>query len=295
MARADALGGAGTVSSLRTYRYVRVSLIAAVLLLAVGVGWHLVALGPLRSISAAYYTPVRSVFVGSLLAVSVALVVLAGRSLRRFLLLLAGMTAPVIALVPAPLSSAELARLTGAGCPGDAGRCLSASAGDEITAGMLAYLAVAAAVLAASVLFLALDRSLDAWALTRAGIGAALLAAVGVWSTLPSFGLAAHYTAAGVFFLLIAVVAAVHAVAVRAEGVTGPGSPRLYSGCYAVLAVLIALVELLLLGLVVSGRGAQLLGEQWLLLGEAGALALFAVFWVLQTIENWDEPNATLR
>jgi len=288
-------GRSGAATSLRTYRYVRLSLLAAVLLLAVGVTWCLASIGPLRSISAAYYTPARSVFVGGLFAVSAALIVLAGRTVRRSLLLLAGFTAPVIAIVPAPLPSGELELLTGAGCPGGAMRCLPPGTASEIAAGMLAYLVVAGAVLAASLGFAALERALDARALVRTGVGAVLLAALAVWSTRPSFGELGHYAAAAVFFLLVAAVAGLHAARLPSEGISGPGSTRFYARSYAVLAGLIVLVELALLLLLVTGSGPSLLGEQWLLLGEAAALALFAVFWLLQTIENWDEPNAALR
>lgn len=292
---ADALRSGTAVTSLRTYRYVRVSLLAAVLLLATGIVRQLAIGEPLRSISAAYYTPLRSVFVGALFAVSLALVALAGRSLRRTLLLAAGFTAPIIALVPAPLPSAELELLTGAGCSGGADRCLPAGTASEIAAGMLAYLVVAGAVTVASVVFAALDRALDAWALARAGTAAVLLAALGVWSTLPSFAVLAHYTAAVVFFLLVAAVAGVHAARIPSEGVRGPGAPLGWVRAYAVLAALIVLVELALVVLLATGTAAQLLGEQWLLLGEAAALGLFAVFWLLQTIENWDEPDAAVR
>ncbi|PPF24037.1 hypothetical protein [Rathayibacter rathayi] len=295
MTQGDALGGGGAVSSLRTYRYVRLSLVAAVVFLATGLAWQLATGGPLRSISASYYTPVRSVFTGALFAVGVALVVLAGRSVRRFLLLLAGMTAPVIALVPVPLASEELRRLLGTACPGGAAACLPDQAVKEVTASLPAYLITAAAVLLTSVILLALDRVLDRWALARTGIAAALLIMLAGWSTFPSFLRFGHYAAAGLFFLLIAVTAGVHAVAVREEGAFGPGTPRFYSRCYAALAVLITAVDAALVVLLLTGRGAALLGEQWLLLGEAVALALFGAFWVLQTLENWDRPDALLR
>ena len=291
----DALRADGSVSSLRTHRYVRLSLCASVLLLGVALGWHLIALGPLRSISAAYYTPARSVVVGALFAVSVALVVLAGRSLRRYLLLLGGMTAPLIALVPVPLRSDELAMLTGTGCPAGVARCLPASATEELAVGMLAYLVVAAAILVASVALLALDRRLDRIALVRIAVAAVLLVALAVASATPAFAVTGHYAAAAVFFLLMAAVAGVHAHAVRSEGVRGPGSPRGYSIAYAVLAVLLAATDLALVALVLTGRGEALLGEQWLLLVEALALALFTVFWVLQTVENWADPDPSLR
>lgn len=295
MRSTDALRTDGTLSSLRTHRYVRVSLCAAVLLLSAAVLWHVVAVGPLRSISAAYYTPVRSVFVGALFAVAVGLVVLAGRSLRRYLLLLGGMTAPLIALIPVPLRSDELERLTGAGCPEGAVRCLPPGATEEIAAGMLAYLVVAGAVLVASLVFLALDRALDRGAFAKAAIAAALLVALAVSSAAPVFAAVAHYAAAAVFFLLMAAVAGVHAHAVRSEGVRGPGTSRGYSIAYALLASLLAATDLALVALVVSGSGEALLGEQWLLLVEAAALALFTAFWVLQTVENWDDPDPSLR
>ncbi|MHC2184742.1 hypothetical protein [Rathayibacter agropyri] len=292
MTRADALGGA--ISSLRTYRYVRLSVVAAVLLLGTGIAWQLATVGSPRSISALYYTPVRSVFTGALFAVAVSLVVLAGRSIRRFLLLLAGMTAPVIALVPVPLASDQIQDLLGATCPGGAVACLPPQTIDEVAAVLPAYLVTAAAVLLISVVLLALDRALDRWALIRTGIAAVLLLTLAVWSALPSFVLLAHYATAGLFFLLIAVTAGLHAVAVREEGASGPGTPRFYSRCYAALSVLIAAVDISLIVLLLTRSGAALLGEQWLLIGEAAALALFGVFWILQTVENWDEPDATL-
>ncbi|PPF30638.1 hypothetical protein C5C18_03060 [Rathayibacter tritici] len=294
MTHGDALGGGGALSSLRTYRYARLSLVAAVVLLGTGLAWHFATGGPLRSISASYYTPIRSLFTGALVAVGVALVVLAGRSVRRFLLLLAGMTAPVIALVPVPLTSEELRRLLGTACPGGATACLPDRAAKEVAASLPAYLITAAAVLLTSVVLLALDRVLDRWALVRTGIAAALLIALAGWSTFPSFLRLGHYAAAGLFFFLIAITAGIHAAAVREEGASGPGTPRFYSRCYAALAVLIAAVDATLIALLLSGRGTELLGEQWLLLGEALALALFGVFWVLQTVENWDRPDALL-
>ncbi|AZZ50929.1 hypothetical protein [Rathayibacter festucae] len=288
----DALRADGTVSSLRTYRYVRVSLVAAVLFLGIGVTWHLATLGPLRSISAAYYTPVRSIFVGSLFAVAVGLVVLAGRSLRRTLLVIAGFTAPVIALVPAPVPSDELELLTGTGCPAGVARCVAPGTADAIAVGILAYLVVAAAALVASLAFLAVDRALDRGAWLRAGGAAVLLTALAVFSTTPVFADLGHYAAAALFFLLIAAVAGIHAHAVRSQGVRGPGSLRAYSLAYSALAALLAAVDAAAIVLLLTGRASAVFGEQWLLIVEAVALALFTAFWILQTVENWRDPDA---
>ena len=61
--------------------------------------------GILASISAYYYTPVRGVFVGSLVAVGLGLVAIKGREgWEDSMLNLAGMLAPLVALVPTPIS-----------------------------------------------------------------------------------------------------------------------------------------------------------------------------------------------
>jgi hypothetical protein len=67
--------------AIKTYRYLRRGMIGAVVLLAVSIAierskvdcWQ-------TSISAHYYTPVRAIFVGSMIAVGLSLVVYKGRS-----------------------------------------------------------------------------------------------------------------------------------------------------------------------------------------------------------------------
>src|SRR3954451_18005677 len=110
-------------STTKTYLYLRVGLVA----LAVFLGASLVielAFGEtdwLGSISAYYYTPVRSVFVGTLCAMGVCLIAIKGRDRPRedLMLNLAGMCAPVVALCPTPLEDS-------AAC-GTATRCVPAS------------------------------------------------------------------------------------------------------------------------------------------------------------------------
>ena len=100
-----------------TYRYVRVSIVGVVVLLftallieVAGDSWDL-----LPSISAYFYTPVRSVFVGSLVAAAFLLVAVRGRpGLEDGLLNLGGMLLPVVAFVPTPVSGQ---------CP-TGGRCI---------------------------------------------------------------------------------------------------------------------------------------------------------------------------
>ena len=71
-----------TTSTQRTYRYVRLSLIGATVLLAVAIAIESVTVGVPASVSASYYTSAGPAFVGSLTAVALALVALSGRSVE---------------------------------------------------------------------------------------------------------------------------------------------------------------------------------------------------------------------
>lgn len=90
--------------SVQTYRYLRIGIILAVIFLGSSI---LIEHGNApegcwqTSISAYYYTPVRAVFVGTLIAVGLALLVIKGRGLGEDMCLnIAGMLAPVVAIVP---------------------------------------------------------------------------------------------------------------------------------------------------------------------------------------------------
>jgi len=93
-----------TTSTHRTYRYVRLSIVGATLVLAVSLAIELATGGMLSSVSAAFYTPAGHVFVGSLCAISLALLVLSGRSVEQSLLDIAAVFAVIIALVPTPVT-----------------------------------------------------------------------------------------------------------------------------------------------------------------------------------------------
>lgn len=109
-------GGTGDVTlsesrreALTTYRYLRFGILAAVFMLAMsvlheGIRTHAGVDAPdcwQRSISAYYYTPVRPIFVGGLMLIGFSLIVIRGRTKGEdFCLNVAGMLAPVVALVP---------------------------------------------------------------------------------------------------------------------------------------------------------------------------------------------------
>ncbi len=89
-------------AAIKTYRYVRIGMVGAVLLLAVSVLLERAKLSCWQTpISAYYYTPVRAIFVGGLLAIGLALIVVKGRTeLEDVCLNIAGMFAPIVAVVP---------------------------------------------------------------------------------------------------------------------------------------------------------------------------------------------------
>ena len=93
----------------------------------------------------------------------------------------------------------------------------------------------------------------------------------------------AHVAAASVFFLLIAVVAVLAAVAPSA-----PGAPPWLRRAYVAIAVAIVVI---VAGMPLYGplHAGPVYG---VFIGEVLALALFATFWILQSLQHWrsDDP-----
>jgi hypothetical protein len=88
--------------ALATYRTVRVALLWAVVLLTISVVISIVSADGdvLGSFSAYYHTATRSVFVGALMAIGMSLIAIRGTDDEELYLNIAGMLAPVVALVP---------------------------------------------------------------------------------------------------------------------------------------------------------------------------------------------------
>ena len=87
-----------------TYRYLRMSLVAVLTMLAASVCFQWFFAGNhLPSISDYYWTPVHAVFIGALLALGVGMVILKpDNELEDIFLNIAGVLAPVVAFVPTP-------------------------------------------------------------------------------------------------------------------------------------------------------------------------------------------------
>jgi hypothetical protein len=274
-------------STTKTYLYLRVGLVA----LAVFLGASLVvelAAGEtpwLGSISAYYYTPVRSVFVGTLTAMGVCLIAIKGRDRPRedLMLNLAGMCAPVVALCPTPLEDS-------AACGGEA-RCVP----DAFVPGVVNNVEALLVVGALGVLFAARTVRRDTRErgdLVALGVAAGGLAAFALWFALGrgSFLDYAHYGTAVPMFGLIVAVALVNAAKVE-EFVAGGGTlpmgraTTFRRGYRAVAYVMGAVIGgALVLFVVKAVTGAQPF-EHWVFVVEALLLAAFTAFWILQTLQ----------
>ena len=122
-----------------------VALILAVVLQSIVVSWTPLIFGwnPLPSISHAFYTPVRDVFVGTLIAASVALLALSGRSRATTLLDVCAVFAPLIAIVPVGI--ADPRAVDRMPCP-TAQECIPVDAVASAKAGIAVYAVVVVAV-----------------------------------------------------------------------------------------------------------------------------------------------------
>jgi hypothetical protein len=273
-------------STVKTYLYLRVALVALALFLAASLVIEL-AFGDtewLGSISAYYYTPVRSVFVGTLSAMGVCLIAIKGRDRPRedLMLNLAGMCAPVVALVPTPLEDASC---------GDATRCVP----DAFVPGVVNNVQALIVVGVVGVLFAARTVRRDNREradLVALGVAAVGLAAFALWFVLgrDSFLDFAHYGTAVPMFGLIVAVALVNAAKVDefvADGGTlAMGHADTYKRAYRNIAYFMGVVigGALVLFVVKAITGSEPFAH-WVFIVEALLLAAFTAFWILQTLQ----------
>ncbi len=278
-----------TESTTKTYLYLRVGLVALALFLAAALVIEL-ALGDgpwLGSISAYFYTPVRSVFVGTLCAMGVCLIALKGRDRPRedLMLNLAGMCAPVVALVPTPLEQDPR-------CPPDVQRCVPDGfvPGVENNVGALFVVAFVGVLFAASTVR---RRGRDAGGdLVSLAVSAGFVLVLGGWFVVSrdSFVDYAHYGTAVPMFGLIVAVALVNAAKVdefvASGGTLTMGQATTYKRLYRLIAYAMGVV---IVGALVLFVFRALADDEpfphWVFVVEALLLALFTAFWVLQTLQ----------
>jgi len=259
------LGG----SARQTYRWLRLGLLAALAAVVTSglIEWSRAPGHCLEgSLSEYYWTPVRPILVGGLMAFALGLIAVRGSTdAEDAALNLAGLFAPIVAVVPVRPTT---------GCSSVPEPVLPVAAGVDNN---IRALLVVAAVVVAGVGVSLLRRRVRAisvwlgWALAASGV-----AGFGAWTLLAPATIepAAHYLAAvGVFGGLVVVVL------LNARHTPGTRLTRLYLA----LAVLMgAAVALQLVRWAVPGFGWTLLATETALVG------LFATFWVVQTVELWD-------
>ncbi|MFI6426064.1 hypothetical protein [Promicromonospora sp. NPDC050880] len=275
-----------------TYRYLRVAIVAVVLVLFVSLGLQIVAdhgrLGSGEewwhaSISAYFYSPVQSVFVGSLVGIGTCLVAIKGRhGAEEVLLNVAGLLALVVALVPTPLDATL--------CTAEP-YCVDMP--ERVGNNIGTLLLVGGPVLLLATWprrrDLAGPAGWDLWLtwLTWAATGVWLLA----WPA--SFLQVAHYAAAVLLFACLVAVAWINgsdrAVTAQALERLRGMSAAAFRAWYRTIAVVMAVV---LVGgltmMVVLDRFFPAVFPQTLFVVEAVLMLVFALFWVLQTIQFWD-------
>ena len=261
--------------AIRSYRYLRLGIVVMVLSLGSSV---VIERAEARcwqgSISAYYYTPAHSMFVGALVAIGVCLIAIVGRTpWEDTFLNVAGMLAFVVAFVPTS--------------PADRLLC---AASDKVSADADAYinnniLAVAiGGVVALMIAAVIASKKSVIRARTpskEAGVGIAitgvLILAGVIWHSVARTGFDrhAHVGAAIAMFVAIGVVVVLNIREARG------GYRSLY---IAVVACMVAGVVAVVIGKAIdAGWRHQVF---WL---EALEITPFAVFWVAQTIEHWDE------
>lgn len=275
-----------SVANLKTYRYLRVGIVAMGVLLGVALTMEVVTSPDplLGSISAYYYTPVRNVFVGALTAIGLGLVAIAGRpGWEDSMLNVAGMLAPVVAFVPALLED---------GGRDEGALADRAEAADQVAAGVANNVGALVVVGALALTF--------AWATTdrpdpetRRGLLAMALVWVGlaVWfiGWPDGFVAAAHYVAAVLLFALIAGIALVNARRIDPTMTTRGLSVAQLRGAYVAISVAMTGVVLGAGVLALWQWRGEVPFDHWVFWVEAVLLLLFTAFWVLQTMEYWEE------
>ncbi|MDN5789708.1 MAG: hypothetical protein L0H25_02400 [Micrococcales bacterium] len=286
MIRNDDVPGVLSLDAVKTYRYLRLSMIGLVVLLGASVGLEWWATGRRclqESLSAYFFTPAQGVFVGSLVAIGVCLIVIKGNTEWEDLLLnIAGMLAPVVAFVPTPQPGM---------CRSVAEPMRDASA--DVANNVGALLIVGVVGMALTIVIARRDRRAGTWN-PESAIGVvvalALLAVVGGGYLFARdlFVANAHYVAAVTLFVCIIAVVILNATRFGRMHASGPTArPADFANRYAVIAVLMVIAPLgMLLWRQIFGWDHAVL---WI---EATEIGLFAIFWLLQTVELWDEGTA---
>ena len=280
--------------AVETWRYLRLSIVGVVIGLGVSIlvefsrSRHLSGASGhcwLGSISAYYYTPVHAVFVGAMVTIGVCLVCIRGNTdLEDVLLNLAGMLAPIVALVPTA-NVPDPKQDCWSSITDKANRELNISNNliALLVAGLLAFLLLATlAVMRKLKRSASAERPLSTISIAGFGVAGALyLAVVGLfWWDRPWFSHNAHNVSAITMFGFVTVNVLLngynlyHARKGIPNKAVRPLNRYMSTGIVMVLAAIL-----------IPTAGHSLHVKVFLL--EATMIGLFAFFWILQTVELW--------
>jgi hypothetical protein len=275
-----------STSTQRTYRYIRLSIVGAVLAIFVSLIAFATQYGWPTSISALYYTPGATVFVGALFAVALGLLAMSGHSVEQALLDLAAVVAPLIAIVPTVVGAGDVPGLS-PDC-GDAAACVPDQYLPDIANGMVTFAVVGGVGVVTALVLAVAQRTLSRGVLVAIAVATAIVAGMTIWWAVDpdSFVPSAHLVATIAFLGLMALVSLM-----AAAGAAGTSYRTVY-GVTSALFVL-SLIFLLVVSLA-QFNGSALVGAPLILIGECVALALFALFWLAQTAQKWDEVDPSL-
>jgi len=293
MANAGSAWGKGVIVTssyqfdlLRTYRFLRLAMVLLVLLLFVAVGLYVASRGALlQSISASYYTPVRAVFVSSLCAIGACLIVYQGNTaLEDVLLNGSGFFAFIVAFVPTRPEA----------------QCVPSAISSDVQSAIrnnVGALLVLAAVAFAVVMWIQVFATPAAERELSKGVGIAIGVSVAAFLVLAGFYLFnrgafmchGHDGAALLLFVGIVATVFINGWGLAHKQAREDGRPwqqhlwnRYFWGFVLMVASIVAVV--------VAGPWQGWL-DNWVFWLEALLIGQFALFWLTQTIELWNEPR----
>ncbi len=252
-----------------TYRSLRLSVVVLLALLVTAVVAEAVEAGCwLDSLSAYYWTGAHDAFVGALCAVGAVLVVYTGADdLEDALLDVAGLLAFVVALTPTE---------PGPGCDGSPAPEVPAMLADARTGLTALVVAGAFAWTLRAVVAARSGPPRRSWTVGAAGGTAVAVLAVALLVAPGTVVARAHDAAAVLLFVAVVGVMLRHA-----------STARTTSARWALAYALLATATLVTLAVVVVLHATVPTWTQSVLVLETVLVALFAGFWVLQTVELW--------
>jgi hypothetical protein len=282
----------------KTYNFLRLGMLVAVAALAYSIiaeyrqpGAHCF----LGSISGYYYTPVRPIFIGVMVSIGFALIVIKGRTpLEDAFLSLAGIMAPIVAFLPTSddlngVCRDEMLKIGHyQAAPGGGSRFVDASINNNLHTFVFAgYIAIGLVFIAYLIQWLKSrntdERSPSRWAWISLTVGLALAITGSIllrWAY--NWVLEGHARAALAMFVFLAAAALTNSVL----GFRRRGN-KVYSSAYGTVGVLMLASGGLFV--LVQWREWTSLGGHLVLAIEAVEILLFVIFWAVQTVERWNK------